>query len=75
MANRSAQRWVRAYMAASFVVGVSVIVISLLDHDPWWSWLSHLLFGVGLVALATVLFAATGHGRQRKLKERSRPQQ
>lgn len=73
MANRRAPWWFRTYTAASFVIGVSVIVASVLDHDPWWSWLPHLLLGVGLVALAIFLFVAVGHSRQRKMKKRSLP--
>ncbi|MER6269296.1 hypothetical protein [Streptomyces sp900105755] len=74
MANRRAPWWLRAYTAASFLIGVLAIVAALLDHDPWWSWLPHLLLGAGLVALAVFLFLAVGRSsRPRRLKKRSLP--
>jgi hypothetical protein len=73
MANRRGPWWFWAWTAGTLFVGVAVIVASLLDHDPWWSWLPHLLQGVGLVPLAVFLFAAVDHSRQRKLKKRSHP--
>ncbi|MEV7386334.1 MULTISPECIES: hypothetical protein [unclassified Streptomyces] len=73
MADRRAPWWLWAYMAASFLSGVNAIVASLLDRDPWWSWLPHLLVGLVLVFFAVFLFVAVGRSPQRGLKKRGLP--
>ncbi|MEU6357835.1 hypothetical protein ABZ896_52580 [Streptomyces sp. NPDC047072] len=73
MTNHHAPWRFRACAATFLVSGVTTIVASLLDQDPWWSWLPHLLLGTVLVALAILLFMATGGSHRPSAKKRSLP--
>ncbi|MER5790845.1 hypothetical protein [Streptomyces sp. NPDC001980] len=73
MTDRRAPWWLWACMAASFLLGVNGIAAPLLDPEPWWSWLPHLLLGVVLVVNAGVLFAEARRNPRRRWKKRSLP--
>ncbi|WP_405837031.1 hypothetical protein [Streptomyces sp. NBC_01518] len=74
MADRRAPWLFLTCMVAVFLVGVATIVASLLDPDPWWSWLPHLLQAVSLVAVALFFVVAVVPRRRRRgVRKRSLP--
>ncbi|MBK3577557.1 hypothetical protein JHN63_27915 [Streptomyces sp. MBT65] len=74
MADRRAPWWFWTYLVASFLIGVAVIVMVLLDHEPWWFRLAHLVQAVILVAIAVFFYLALGPlRRRRRVKKRSLP--
>ncbi|WP_406130402.1 hypothetical protein [Streptomyces sp. NBC_00989] len=74
VAGSRASWWFWTYVVASFLIGAAVIVTALLDHEPWWSLLPHLLLALLMVAFALYLFVAVGPRRRRqRVKKRSLP--
>ncbi|MEW1774566.1 hypothetical protein [Streptomyces sp. NPDC086777] len=73
MAYRRAPWWWWPCTALSFLVGGFVIVTSLLDPGPWWSWSPHLLLSAILIADAGFLCTEARRKRQRGGKKRPLP--